>query len=169
MRILNAIRCTIFAILAGFAALFGFMDECCDGAVKMEYRRIGDKLLQELPVIKRAAERNNCRGDDFLILLAIRKAENGRPGREFGILNPDCLEQIAKRPQSSLDIQAGWAAATVINNRRRWLDASRPGDFIEFLAERYCPPSIDSEGNENWKRNVRYFYARFKGFKKENT
>ena len=32
----------------------------------------------EFEVISIAADRNECRGEDFLLLLAIRKAENGR-------------------------------------------------------------------------------------------
>jgi hypothetical protein len=26
--------------------------------------------------------------------------------------------------------------------------------FIDFLANRYCPPSVDWQGNINWKRNM---------------
>jgi len=27
--------------------------------------------------------------------------------------------------------------------------------FINFLANKYCPPSVDKKGNKNWKHNVR--------------
>jgi len=126
-------------------------------------------LERELPAIRRAAERNNCRGDDFLILLAIRKAENGRAGREFGIMHPAAID-------TDLETQAAWAAATIVKNRQRWSQevfiaigegkpvraaASGPG-FIEFLADRYCPSSIDPVGNINWKENVRYWFWKFK-------
>ena len=30
--------------------------------------------------------------------------------------------------------------------------------FIPFLAGRYCPPSVDMVGNQNWRKNVSYFY-----------
>ncbi len=103
----------------------------------------------ELPVIRKAAERNNCRGDLFVILLAIRKAENGGPGKEFGVIHE-------KAWGTNLDTQAGWAAATVVKNHKRWIDAGKPDDFITFLGNRYCPPHLDPE-NENWQPNVRHW------------
>lgn len=30
-------------------------------------------------------------------------------------------------------------------------------NFLDYLADRYCPPAIDAEGNTNWKKNVRWF------------
>jgi len=98
---------------------------------------------KEYDVIKQAAERNGCRGDDFLILLAIRKAENGRAGFEFGV--------VAVK-NTDLDTQAGWAAATVVKNRQRWIKAGRPGE-----AEN------DPTGlNKNWVKNVKFWYKKFK-------
>ena len=44
---------------------------------------------------------------------------------------------------------------TIRNNHKRWIKAGRPGDYLDFLADRYCPPSADPVGNRNWKRNVR--------------
>ena len=44
--------------------------------------------------------------------------------------------------------------------RHAWLDwqaAGCQGNFIDFLADRYCPPSVDPVGNANWKRNVKFF------------
>ncbi len=106
----------------------------------------------EQAIIRKAAERNKCRGDDYLILLAIRKAENGKR-REFGVMNPKA---------NNLDRQAGWAAATIMNQRKR-----TPGlcdiDFISALADRYCPPSCDPAGNRNWKKNVWYWFVKYKG------
>jgi len=46
---------------------------------------------------------------------------------------------------------------TIRNNRRRWQAAGRPGDHIDYLADRYVPKSVDSQGNINWKRNVKFF------------
>lgn len=100
-------------------------------------------------VIRKAAERNGIEfgSDDWFILLAIRKAENGRAGCEFGVKNPKAWD-------TDLDTQAGWASATIVKNRGRW-DGN--GDFIDFLADRYCPIECDPVGNKNWKRNVKYF------------
>lgn len=44
---------------------------------------------------------------------------------------------------------------TVQNTHDRWLKAGRPGAFLDFLAVRYCPPSVDPVGHRNWKKNVR--------------
>ena len=132
----------------------------CDGAVEVNVASV-----DELSVILAAAERNNCRGDDLLILFAIRKAENGRPGREFGILHPKALAAIEAEPRRGLDIQAGWAAATIVKNRRRWIEGGYPYDFITFLGNRYCPSATDPQGNKNWKKNVRYWFGKFKGTK----
>jgi len=119
-------------------------------------------LAAELPTILGAAHRNNCHGDDLLILLAIRLSENGRPGREFGVLDPRCRARIEAEPHRSLNIQAGWSAATIVKNRARWRDCGHEVDFITFLGNRYCPAETDPEGNRNWKKNVRYFYEKFK-------
>ena len=43
---------------------------------------------------------------------------------------------------------------TIRNSYNRWIKAGAKGDFLDHLANRYCPPA-DSEGNQNWKRNIR--------------
>ena len=155
----------IKTILAMLLATFSCSENCYLGAVEVQAHDdlrfpISDFPFEEFVIITKAAERNNCRGDDFIILLAIRKIENGRPGREFGILNQRCQAEIDESPDDSLNIQAGWAAATIVKNRHRWKTAGRPGKFIDFLADRYCPAAVDPQGNENWKINVRFFYER---------
>lgn len=49
---------------------------------------------------------------------------------------------------------------TVQNNHDRWMDAGQPGEYLDFLANRYCPPSVDPIGNRNWKRNIRAILSR---------
>ena len=39
--------------------------------------------------------------------------------------------------------------------RHAWADWNGQGNFINFAADRYCPPQCDRKGNLNWKRNVR--------------
>ena len=118
-------------------------------------------LENEIAAIQKAADRNFCKGKLFSILLSIRKAENGPPGFEFGVV-------AAKG--TNLDKQAGYAAATVVKNFARfkeqiglagelkewWVE-----DFIEFLGRKYCPPSADVVGHENWIKNVIHWYKRF--------
>jgi hypothetical protein len=114
----------------------------------------------ELPTIQAAAVRNGIEvgSEDWKILLAIRKAENGKDGRQFGILHPKALKQIAAEPSRSLDIQAGWCAATIVKNRARW---DGRGDFIEYLGSRYCPADAHPL-NRNWVRVVKYWLDRQK-------
>lgn len=101
-----------------------------------------------LSIIKKAAERNNCYGDDFLILRAIRKQENGREGCEFG---------VEKVWDTDLETQAAWAAATIVKSRGRWEKAGKPNNFIAHLSKEYCPLDCFI-----WERNVRYWFEKFK-------
>lgn len=110
---------------------------------------------KELPVIYKAAKRNGCNWNDFLLLVAIRISENGRQGCEFGVKHPKAWE-------TNLDTQAGWAAATVKNHCSRTEADEINHEFIIDLADRYCPPEVDSEGNLNWARNVEYWYDKLK-------
>jgi len=112
----------------------------------------------EYDTIKKAADRNNCIKEDFIILLAIRKAENGPPGLEFGIMHP-------KARNTDLDTQAGWAAATVVKNRIRWEKAGKKEDYITFLGRKYCPVGAENDPsglNKNWIRNVNYWINKLK-------
>jgi len=68
----------------------------------------------------------------------------------------------AKAPYGILSVKVSSPAMarriclkTIANNRARWLKAGQPGDYLDFLADRYCPPSVDPAGNRNWKRNVK--------------
>lgn len=49
---------------------------------------------------------------------------------------------------------------TARNNWLRWQAAGRPGEYLDFLADRYCPPAADPRGNANWKRNIRAVMGR---------
>lgn len=43
---------------------------------------------------------------------------------------------------------------SINNNWRRWEQAAKPGEFITFMATRWCPPSADPQGHKNWIKNV---------------
>jgi hypothetical protein len=130
-------------------------------------------LEKELPVINAAAERNNCRGKLRSILYAIRKAENGGPGFEFGVVAASGTYKLPKACGSSLNIQAGWAAATVVKNATRFQNhysiIAPPQDwgvylwaaFIDFLGDKYCPAADDPQENFRWKKNVEYWFEKF--------
>ena len=83
---------------------------------------------------------------DSQIADAIYRIEGGaRAKAPYGILS---LE--VKSPALARQI----CLRTIRNNRTRWLAAGRPGDYLDFLADKYCPPSVDPGGNRNWKRNI---------------
>lgn len=77
---------------------------------------------------------------------AIYKAEGGAKARKpYGILSvPVANEADARRV----------CLNTIRNNWKRWEDGGRSGTYVSFLADRYCPPSVDKVGNANWKKNV---------------
>lgn len=111
----------------------------------------------EYQIILNAAKRNNLDPDDYDLLFAIRKSEAGSRGREFGIIHPKCDKEMEKRPNETLDIQAGWAAATIKKNRERWEKAGKPGDFITYLGNIYAPKNVINDPhnlNKNWINNV---------------
>lgn len=90
------------------------------------------------------------------VVAAIRYAENGGKGREYGILHP--------RVKPTYRSQAGWCAATVAKNYARWAKAGKREKFIVFLGKRYCPVGADNDPtglNSHWAGNVSHFAALF--------
>lgn len=78
---------------------------------------------------------------------AIYRVEGGaRAKAPYGILSIKV---------SSTDEARRICINTIRNNHNRWIRAGRPGEYLDFLADRYCPPSADPRGNRNWKKNVR--------------
>ena len=109
---------------------------------------------EEFDTIIEAAEANECTRPELIcILFAIRTAENGREGIEFGVLHPRAIDQ-----PNSLRVQAGWCAATISKNHKRWIDSGEKVDFITFLGNRYCPVGADNDPtglNSHWIPNVK--------------
>ena len=90
------------------------------------------------------------------IVAAIRYAENGGEGREYGILHP--------RVGPTYRSQAGWCAATVQKNWDRYVinggDIHDTKAFIQWLGAVYCPIGVDNDPtglNKYWGNNVTYF------------
>lgn len=112
----------------------------------------------EFDTIKDAAIRNNLDPNTqlFSLLLAIRRAENGRAGREFGVLHPRAVN-------TNLDVQAGWASATVVKNYDRWLNEDNTNrNFFEFLGSKYAPVGADNDQdnlNQHWVANVEFWFG----------
>ena len=108
-----------------------------------------ETVTDDLSIIRIAAERNGIKygSKNWYILLAIRRAENGPLGKEFGIMNPKA---------NNLDKQAGWCAASIVKSRARWFKSGKPEDFITFMGRRYCPPNAHPL-NKNWVSNVTFW------------
>lgn len=109
-----------------------------------------DKALEYKDAIE-VNIRPECRDILAPIVAAIRYAENGGKGKEYGILHP--------RVKPTYRSQAGWCAATVQKNYDRWVKAGRKGEFIVFLGNRYCPVGAENDPNglnKNWTKNVRF-------------
>ena len=98
----------------------------------------------------------------LLAATAVRYAENGRAGLEYGVIH--------SRVKPTYRSQAGWCAATVQKNYDRWQKAGAKGEFISFLGKRYCPlddPRDKDKLNRYWIGNVTKFAKRFRGIKEK--
>lgn len=153
---------TIFVTLGlGFLYLYLFRDQTGGGdSVSSPYQLSGTFLPpDEVDVIQSVATQYQV---DARLLAAIRRAENGGPGKEFGILSV---------PAPTFYQQAVAAAQTVYNNQRRYeqqTGQSSVGDdgrvtagYLAFLAARYAPVGASNDPtnlNVNWLGNVSTFY-----------
>ena len=101
-------------------------------------------VRDDAAMIVDACKDNACWSPDRLaLLLAIRKAEGGDSGIQWGI---EC------RRGSSYRVQAGWAAATV----SKFLGRSPVTvAAIDRLSRKYCPVNAVV-----WNRNVLFWYKR---------
>lgn len=107
---------------------------------------------QEYTIAREVADQYGLNKDERNLLFAIRYAENGRKGREFGVLTPEA-QRYADHPDPvmSFRTQAKWAAGTI---KKRY-----KGDLGEFQ-KRWAPigAANDPNGlNENWLKNVQWY------------
>jgi hypothetical protein len=113
---------------------------------------------QELEIVDTVAKAYGLDEEKTRLLMAIRLAENGRQGREFGVLTPEAMRfEKASDPLKSFRIQAMHAAGTIAKHYT--------GDLDSFAA-RYAPPSDprDTGGlNKNWAGNVRSIMEKLNG------
>ena len=87
----------------------------------------------DMNAIIQAAKNNGCQGEDFRILLSIRKAENGPKGRELESFNPAVARLCREHPDQTLFIQASWCSATIVKNRKRWLGVAETKTLLRIL------------------------------------
>lgn len=129
------------------------------------------RFTDEIPLIFKHAERLDIEPE---LLMAIRTAENGAPGREYGIIPNARYAQDKGYTMNGTfyhyinetEKQVAWCARTVRNNLDRFaLDSKGKENFIDYLGEVYCPvgASNDPRGlNRHWEPNVQGFYEQFK-------
>ena len=106
----------------------------------------------EAKIIEEVAQEYHLNKTETKLLYIIRKVENGRQGREFGVLVPQAMRyKNAPDKTKSFRLQAQWAAGTI---KRRY-----KGDLLAF-AKRWAPVGAknDPKGlNKNWYKNARYY------------
>ena len=125
------------------------------------------EFKNEYDTILNAAKRNNISDTDYdnlSMLYAIRRAENGRMGRECGVLSPKAMQQKGDTPQTTLDRQAGWAASSILANRKRYDATDKSQSFETFMGSRWAPQGVANDPNnlnKNWATNVTKFKSGF--------
>jgi hypothetical protein len=131
------------------------------------HSKLEKEFGKEYPIMIDAAKRNNIPDTDYdgiAMLGAIRRAENGRQGREFGVLAPKAMGQPGDTPEISLNRQAGWAAASIVSNRKRYEASDKKVPFEDFMGARWAPPNVANDPtnlNQNWAGNVKKFKSGF--------
>ncbi len=113
--------------------------------------------MDEMALISKVAQEYSLDETQSKMLWAIRKTENGRVGREFGVLNPEAM-RFENDPFKSFVTQARWAAGSI---KKRY-----KGDMNAFR-DRWAP--IDAENdptglNKNWVPNMEHFMKKAPNF-----
>lgn len=101
----------------------------------------------------------------YAFMLAVRMCEQGRKGREFGVLAQGAVD-------TDLETQAEWTMSTLIKDTKRWhtgsLAKGKKEDypsFVFYFADKWCPIGADNDPNnlnKNWLPSFQKFYSLFK-------
>ena len=78
---------------------------------------------------------------------AIKRVENSKKF-PYGIKSVDTQGDEAKARRICKN--------TIRNNYARWERAGKIGCYYDYLADKYCPPTADRQGNINWKKNIHH-------------
>jgi hypothetical protein len=98
-------------------------------------------ILMLLAIQSFAADMSDVRANQ--IADAIYKVEGGSKTKHpYGILSV----KTSNPRQVCLN--------TIRNNYIRWQKSGSKGDYLDYLANIYCPKSADPQGNKNWKVNI---------------
>lgn len=94
-------------------------------------------------------------GIDVNFLAAVRIAENGGPGREFGVLSEKA---------TTYEEQCQITAISIRNNLIRFMNQTPYSlEFIQFMQERWAPKLVANDPNnlnKNWINNVSKAYTK---------
>lgn len=150
----------ILFFLALFVPAFAGAQDPIANSLAAIQKKDGDKAALDFVDAVSVNIRPECRKMLVPILAAVRYSENGRAGREYGVLHPKALGK-------SYRTQAGWSAATIQKQFDRYCKAGGdPEDvaaYLTSLRNRYCPIGADNDPlglNSHWLKNVSSFRAR---------
>jgi hypothetical protein len=106
----------------------------------------------EYKITREVSDEYGLTPEERNLLFAIRYAENGPQGREFGVLTPEA-QRYATHPDPAMSFrtQAKWAAGTI---KKRY-----KGDLEEFQ-KRWAPVGVANDPknlNANWLKNMQYY------------
>lgn len=110
----------------------------------------GEFNVDEFAIIKKVAKEYKLNEKESKLLWSIRQAEQGRVGREFGVLVPEAM-RFEDSPVNSFMTQARWAAGTI---KKRY-----KGD-IKAFGGRWAPVGAENDPNnlnKNWIPNIEFF------------
>ena len=97
-------------------------------------------------ITEEVADKYGLQGKARKLLHGIRHVENGRQGREFGVLHPEAERYAKGDPEQSFRTQAEWAAGGIKKHYN--------GNNLEEFGHRYAPvkgATNDIHGmNKNW-------------------
>lgn len=83
---------------------------------------------------------------------SIYRAEGGAKAQYYYGIRSVKYDNLAEAQRICLN--------TVRNNKRRYALAGSKGEFLQFLANRYCPIGADNDPkglNKNWLKNVKFY------------
>lgn len=92
--------------------------------------------------------------DEFIdkMAAAIYRAEGGAKAKSpYGVLSVNVKNKADAERVTKISIR---------NNLKRWNSSNKSKDFIDFMADRWCPIAADPVGNKNWKKNVKAMMPR---------
>lgn len=107
----------------------------------------------EVRMIKEVAGWYRLSKEETALLMAIRKVEAGRPGKEFGVLKRKAMRH--RDGVKSFYVQCRFAAETV---KKRY-----DGDLLAF-SKRWAPEGVANDPtrlNANWYRNAEYYHKQY--------